>query len=194
MAILSSAIPCRASLHKWAINCLINMLVLFAPAIALAQEQSLQLYEQKIKAGIVYNLLKYTAWPPSVIPNQRGKIQLCILGDDPFDGYLSPLEGRTAQQIPISITQLQNIDDAAECNVVIIHRNQAPNLGQLLQYLNKKHILTVSDIEHFAQTGGMVELAKEGEKISLHINTSAISNAQLTIQGPMLKLAKIVSS
>lgn len=159
----------------------------------LAQEKSLQLYEQKIKAGIIYNLLKYTAWPPDSIPNPQGKLQLCIFGEDPFEGYLSPLEGRTAQQIPITIRQLQKIEETANCNVVIIHRDQAPVLSKLLRYLNDKNILTVSDIEHFAQNGGMVELAKEGEKISLHINTNAIGNARLNIQGPMLKLAKIVS-
>ena len=194
MAILGFTGSCNIFLRRFAVTCLLSGIVLFATANTLAQETSLQLYEQKIKAGIIYNLLKYTAWPADAVPNPQGKLQLCIFGKDPFEGYLSPLEGRTAQQIPIAIVQLQQIEETTYCNVVIIHRDQAHVLSELLPYLNDKHILTVSDIEHFAKKGGMVELAKEGEKISLHINTNAIGNARLNIQGPMLKLAKIVSS
>jgi hypothetical protein len=192
MAILDPALKKPCTLHRLMLSYLLSGFVALIASKAIAEETSLQLYEQKIKAGIVYNLLKYTIWPEEAIPNKNGKLQICLYGDDPFDGYLSPLEGRTAQQIPIAITQLNNIKEAEHCNVVIIHRNQAKALTELLPHLDNKNILTVSDIEHFAQQGGMVELAKDGEKISLHINTNVINNTRLNIQGPMLKLAKIV--
>ena len=44
-----------------------------------------------------------------------------------------------------------------------------------------------------AQAGGMVELAKEDQKISLYINRDAVGSAGLTIQDQMLKLARLVS-
>lgn len=173
---------------------LIFLLLCAFSGAAGAQEKPVELYEQKIKAGLVYNLLKYTAWPKESALNTKGKLQICLLGADPFDGYLSPLEGRTAQQVPIAIDHIKNIADAVQCSVVIIHRSQAQNLPELLLTLKGKNILTVSDIEQFAQQGGMVELTKEGEKISLHINKGAVIHAGLNIQDPMLKLAKIVSS
>lgn len=173
---------------------LILSLHLFFSSLVNAQEKPLQLYEQKIKAGLVYNLLKYTAWPKESALNINGKLEICLLGEDPFDGYLAPLEGRTAQQVPIAISHIKNISEAVQCSVVIIHRNQSQNLPELLLTLKGKNILTVSDIEQFAQQGGMVELTKEGEKISLHINKNAVTHAGLNIQDPMLRLAKIVAS
>lgn len=194
MAVLILAGRYRIFIRTLTLLCLCSCLALTTFGKAHADEKSLQLYEQKIKAGIVYNLLKYTDWPEEAALNNQGKLHICLYGADPFDGYLAPLEGRTAQQIPIAISHLQNIAETEQCSVVIIHRNQTRSLPELLTYLSNKNILTISDIEHFAASGGMIELAKEGEKISLYINTNAISNARLSIKGPMLKLAKIVSS
>lgn len=168
-----------------------------------AEEQPLPLYEQKIKAGLVYNLLKYTEWPKisTVLrddnksaenPNNT-KLQICLFGDDPFDGYLSPLEGRTAQQATITIIHVTQVQQTEHCSVVIIHRNQTQHLTQLLQFLRGKNVLTISDIAQFAEQGGMVEMTRQDEKIALHINKESLDSAKLSIDARMLKLATIVS-
>ena len=151
----------------------------------------LQLYEQKIKAGLVYNLLKYTVW--SVFSGAtKPTLKVCLYGDDIFDGYLAPLEGRTAQQAVIAIKHVNLVKEVGNCQAVIIHNSQAKNLTEILQFIEGKQILTISDIHQFSRLGGMVELAKEGEKVSLYINKSAVTHAGLTIDGSMLRLAKIV--
>lgn len=165
---------------------------------AYADEAPRQL-EQKIKAGLVYNLLKYTIWPKESATQKesttikKDELQVCLFGDDPFDGYLAPLQGRTAQQFLISITHVKQVDETDLCNVVIIHRSQEKHLSELLDYLNDKHVLTISDIGQFSRRGGMIEMAKEDEKIGLYVNKAAIDHAGLDIEGHMLKLAKIVS-
>jgi hypothetical protein len=167
-----------------------------------ANEQSLPLYEQKIKAGLVYNLLKYTEWPKIAAVQSDKKsaevsniatLQICLFGDDPFDGYLSPLEGRTAQQATISIIHITQVQQTERCSAVIIHRNQAHQLTQLLQFLRGKNVLTISDIAQFAEQGGMVEMTRQDEKVALHINKDSLDNAKLNIDARMLKLATIVS-
>lgn len=186
MAILAQAKKAGVAISAGVILCLL-------PIFVCAEEKTLQLYEHKIKAGLVYNLLKYTAWPKESVSQKSGRLQICLFGEDPFDGYLSPLKGRTAQQAPISITHIKNVEDTQGCSVVIIHRNQEKNLSALLQFLKNKNVLTISDIAQFAQRGGMVEMATENEKINLYINKNAVNHAGLNIQDPMLKLAKIVA-
>ncbi|HTH32401.1 MAG TPA: YfiR family protein, partial [Lacibacter sp.] len=99
-----------------------------------------------------------------------------------------------AQQALISITHINKVENTTGCSVVIIHRDQEKNLSALLQFLQNKNVLTISDIAQFAQRGGMVEMSKEDEKINLYINKNAVNHAGLNIQEPMLKLAKIVAS
>lgn len=170
--------------------CLIAVLVFCASSFpARSDEQPLALYEQKIKAGLVYNLIKYTQWPEKTIGE---KLHLCLFGGDPFNGYLAPLEGRTAQQVTISIKRINDIPATKNCHILVIHEDQKSQLAGLLASLENENILTVSDIKAFATQGGMVELAKENEKISLHINNNSIIQNRLKIDDRMLKLARIV--
>jgi len=159
------------------------------------------LYEQKIKAGLVYNLIKYTEWPktPLTPPNQiknnynAPTLTVCLFGDDPFDGYLTPLQGRTAQQSVISIIHATRITEMANCSAIIVHQSQRDQLPGLLEFLQGKSILTLSDIEKFAELGGMIELARQEEKIELRVNKNSLDNAKLVIDARMLKLAKIIA-
>jgi hypothetical protein len=162
------------------------------------------LYEQKIKAGLVYNLIKYTEWPNSISVSNRDlktqdnhtaiTLKICLFGEDAFDGYLSPLQGRTAQQATIAIIHIKEVQQTQECNVVVLHRDQEHQLSLLIQFLQGKNILTISDISQFAEHGGMVELTRKDEKIALRINKKSLENAKLGIDARMLKLATIVTS
>ncbi len=158
-----------------------------------AEESSSYLYEQKIKAGIIYNFLKLTTWPDAAV-RAKGGLSVCLLGGDPFGGYLYPLEGKTAQQRLISITKIYSADAAAGCSLVFVHRNEADSLPDILKAVAESPALTVSDIEGFAEMGGMVELAKENEHISLYVNENEARASGIRISDGILKLAKRVST
>lgn len=170
--------------------------LLFHAPIARAQDSSapLQLYEQKIKAGLLYNFLKYTSWPADVISRSNGALRVCLLGADPFDGYLYPLDGKTAQQYVIMITRVSSASDTGGCSLVYIHRSEEAHLPEILETLHGQHVLTVSDIGGFAALGGMVEFATEDQRINLVINKRAVDSAGLGIQNRLLKLAKLVTT
>jgi len=183
------------------IGCLL-IAVIFIDLPAAYAQTTAPLYEQKIKAGLVYNLIKYTEWP-NTISMQDSKntdshntvvLKVCLFGEDPFDGYLSPLQGRTAQQATIAISHITQIQQAQDCSAVVVNRDQEQQLQPLLQFLQGKNVLTISDITHFAERGGMVELTRQDEKIALHINKNSLDSAKLGIDARMLKLATIVAS
>lgn len=177
------------------IRCILCAAFLLLPVPSQAQQgEALHLYEQKIKAGLIYNFLKFTAWPESSLSQNGGKLNVCLFGGDPFDGYLYPLEGRTAQQYLISIKKIDAINQLNSCNLIVVHHDRKGSLPQLFQSLKGKPILTISDINDFARQGGMVEMVKEEERVNLYINEKEASNAGVQIQSRILKFAKLVST
>ncbi len=154
-----------------------------------AGEAPVKLFEQKIQAGLIYNFLKFTTWPSSaIVANHLG---VCLYGGDPFDGYLSPLKGRTAQQYVISIRETHAPDDLAGCNVVVIPEGRDADFSNLQPMLTAKNILTVSPIDRFADNGGIIEMSMQKDRrIHLYINTSAASAAGLSISSRLLSLAE----
>lgn len=162
-------------------------LLLHGPA-ARAQDSSSQL-EKKVKAGLIYNFLKYTAWPENA-GGQSDGFKLCLLGPNPFSGALKPLEGRTAQNKTIAILRVETIEEGRKCHLLFIHSNLDNGLPGFLERIKGYPVLLVSDMEGFADRGGMVELATENGYINIHVNRDALRESGLVIQDRLLKLAK----
>lgn len=158
-----------------------------------AQDQAhLQLQEHKIKSALIYNLLKYSNWNDGASVQDKD-LRVCLLGGDSFDGYLNPLEGRTAQQRTIHIVEINAAQQALACHLVFIHRNQTSNITAIISQLEGKAILSVSDIENFAALGGIVELStRSDQRVHLQINEGMARKSNLVIGDRILKLAEIV--
>jgi hypothetical protein len=147
------------------------------------------LNEQKIKAGLLYNFLKYTDWP------QVGQktLNVCLFREDSFEGSLDPIRGRTAQQHQISIVRINSASQVGTCHAVFIPAVAASSVSEILAQARGKGILTVSDIHGFARQGGMIEFAmKDDQRIHILINRAAISAADIRIQSRITRLAESV--
>lgn len=155
--------------------------------------EKINLNAQKIEAGLIYNFLKYTTWPENILSEEKSRISVCLYGEDAFEGYLYPLEGRTAQKFTIGIRHVHNIGQLDGCHVVFINQSHQSSLSAILRHIKGKNILTISNIPDFAKKGGMVEFNMGQDKhIHLHINRSSIGTAGLRIEDRLMKLAKVV--
>jgi hypothetical protein len=67
-------------------------------------------------------------------------------------------------------------------------------LPQVLRNLQSEPILTVGDMDQFAERGGMVQLTIEDKQVHFTINLGAASREQLRIRSNLLALARIVES
>src|SRR5690242_6977255 len=85
----------------------VTLLPIFSASSQAEEHNRLQLQEQTIKAGLVYNFLKYTTWPEGA----GGNLRVCFFGGEPLNGNLSSLEGRTAQQSTINIVRVGGIQE-----------------------------------------------------------------------------------
>lgn len=173
-------------IHRAGLALLLLAAACLSPAYG---EDNVRLVEQEIKAGLLYNFLKYTQWPTEHV--NHGAV-VCLIGGDPFGGHLQPMAGRTVNQHSIEIRNLQNIQDVGACSLLYIHENQKPYWSQLQKALAGKDVLTVSDFDGFAESGGMIEFARNDNRISVKINVDAVTAAHLTVESRLLRLARTV--
>ena len=164
----------------------LSALLSATPALA----DQMQLDATKVKAGLVYNLLKYTRWQKSSPVMIDKKLTVCLYGGDPFNGALDPLQGRTAQQLAIDIIETEDPNAITDCSLVIIHRSEADSVPTLLKTLDRKSILTISDIDDFTHEGGMVAFTRDENRVALVLNVPAIQAAGLIVEDRLIKLAK----
>lgn len=172
---------------------LIGLIVAAALALPVYAAENLQLVEQQIKAGLVYNFLKYTEWPPGRMPAAGQEIAVCLLGGDPFGGYLQPLAGRTVNQQVIGIRSVPAVAEAQNCSLLVVHPSQEANWPGIQRMLAEQSILTVSDMPGFATSGGMIEFTRINNRIGVTINTDTVTAANLMVQDRLLRLARTVN-
>lgn len=166
---------------------LLLWLCLLAPLPAYADE--LTLHEPEIKAGLLYNFLKYTDWPAG---RNQGMLVVCVFGSDPFEGYLKPMGGRTVNQREIALRTIHDAAEAKNCHLLFVNANEKDSWPQLQAALGGSSVLTVSDFDGFASSGGMIEFGHEDNHISANLNIDAVTAASLHVQDRLLRLVKVV--
>jgi len=154
------------------------------PVTALEQD------EAAVKAAFIYNFTKFVEWPPET----SGPLQICLLGEpDPLLNALMNLEGKQSQG---SIIHVRNAGRDASlldgCRVIVVGVSETVRAAAILGNVQKQPALTVSEIERFADDGGMIGLVVDGARVRFEINAQAAQRANLKLSAQLLKLARKV--
>jgi hypothetical protein len=149
-------------------------------------QENLRLVEQDIKAGLLYNFLRYTQWPGAA---PTASALVCVYGRDPFAGRLQPMAGRTVNQRTIEIRAVRSVPELDACSLLFIDAEARERWPALRDHLAGRAVLTVSDFSGFADSGGMIEFTRIDNRIGMRINTEAVGAARLVVQDRLLRLA-----
>lgn len=176
---------------RWLLGAIIGAYLALAPR--LPAEGALQ-REYEIKAAYLYNFINYINWPEQALPPAGGTITIGVIGQNPFGAALAPLAGKRIKGRTIAVKECASLSDAAGCQIVFISPSEKPRLEDILQGLKEAKVLSVSEIDGFAERGGMINFISERNKIRFEINSEAARRTGLTISSELLKLARVVKS
>ena len=150
--------------------------------------------EYLIKAAYLYNFMKFIEWQSEAFAAELSPINLCILGADPFGAALQSIRDKTVRGRRIHIRHVNDVQEASGCHVLFISASEKGSLKQILAALKHSAILTVGEVERFAQQGGIINFILVENKIHFEINPEAAQQHGIKISSQVLRLAKIVSS
>ena len=156
------------------------------------QAQSLLEREYQIKAGFLYNFLKFIEWPSDVLPETSGTINICVLGDELAREAFESLNGKMVKDRRLAVRRLEPVKDLLSCHVLFIGASEEKRFPQIMQSLRGLRVLTVGEIERFAQSGGIINFVTERNKVRFEINVDSAARAGLKVSSQLLSLAKVV--
>jgi hypothetical protein len=148
--------------------------------------------EYELKAGVLYHVIDYVEWPDAARSNQPPVIQIGLLGQIPFAEALEVLDGKMLQGRRLVVKRLSSSQEAATCQVLFIGASEKPRVEEIIVELKNQPILTVSEVDGFAESGGMVNLLAGPKRVEIEINRKVASQARLGLSSHLLKLAKVV--
>lgn len=144
--------------------------------------------EEAVKAGFVYNFVKFTHWTGDREGDGR-PLNICTPGALPLDGQLALLHGRTVGSRTLVLRAHVAISEWRTCQVLYLPDAEAVRTETTLRSLGSAPVLTISDQPGFVQAGGMIGLRVEDNRVRFDVNLLAAQRAGLTLSSQMLKLA-----
>ncbi len=149
--------------------------------------------EYQVKAAFIYKFATYIRWPASAGTTATPFV-IGIIGKDPFGSSLyEVVRAQTVQGRGIRIRALSRMEEVHECDLVFVCASERRNLAQIVAALRGSPVLTVGDMDRFAEQGGMIGLVTtEDNHIRFDVNRAAIDRAGLRASAQLLHLARIV--
>lgn len=176
--------PVVAACTRGARRMLCALLLLGAAAGGLAQPAS----EHAVKAGFVFNFIKFTQWPAGD-EAVSAPLRLCSTGAEALQGQLAQLQGRAMGGRALEVVPGAVAAKVRQCDVLFIGEGDADRLDALLRGLGNAPVLTVGDLPGFVQAGGMIGLRIEANRVRFDVNLAVAQRSGLVLNSQMLKLA-----
>jgi hypothetical protein len=149
--------------------------------------------ETTLKSAFLYKFTHFVDWPPEALGKAGDPFAMCVLGRDELTDVLEhAVEGRTARNRPLVVRRIKSVDEVQGCHLLFIGWSQLEKIEQILGALGRQPTLTVGDVKGFAHRGGMINLTKEGRRLSFEINRRAAERAGIHFSSQLLKLANLV--
>jgi hypothetical protein len=178
-------------MNKYLLNIIYALCLIVCSAVNLpAQEHKAGEYQ--VKALFLYNFINFVDWPADSSIHTSPTINVCVIGDDPFDNALDDIRDKTVKDKKLAIRFYRPYDEPKGCHLLFIPASEKRHAAHILKSLRDANVLTVGDTDETARQGAIIGFYIEQKKVRFVINIEAAKRAGLKISAKLLKLAKII--
>jgi hypothetical protein len=144
-----------------------------------------------LKAAFLANFVKFTEWPHDQMA--AGKVfTFCVSGDQAVATALEQGAREHAGPPALSIIVVALDGPVSSCQMLYLAGLDLRRARRVIEALKGAAVFTVSDVEGFAEAGGVAQLRLERGRMRFTINPAAAQRARLALSAKLLSLATIV--
>ncbi|MDH5541857.1 MAG: YfiR family protein [Nitrospinota bacterium] len=151
--------------------------------------------EYQVKSVFIYNFAKFVDWPEQAFSSEASPVNVCVLGEDPFGNEMDLLTKKSARGRGFDVLRFSKFKDKEElksCHLLFISKSEESRIGSIIESLSGFGVLTISDVEGFMDSGGIIEFTMRENKVRFAVNLKASEQAGIRISAKLLKLAEAV--
>ncbi len=150
--------------------------------------------ESLIKAVMLRKFVEFVEWPEANAPRKLLRANVCVYGDsDIMDTAV--VFSKTSEKSTLKYG-MEHIDTlnfpASKCQIVFIGNVSESAMGDAIEKLKTRSVLTISDSSEFVEKGGMVGFVVVDGRLRYNINNSAFNEAGLKVDAQLLEIANKV--
>ncbi|MCO1333177.1 YfiR family protein [Microbulbifer sp. OS29] len=148
---------------------------------------------RKVMVEYIVHFAYHLQWPVNAFKNSNAPFKVCLMGGDSLGDPLAKrfknhrIDGRDVKLETIDAKEMLR---ARKCQIVVLGTMDRDTLLKALVALEFFPVLTVSDAERFAATGGMIEFADSGREVALRMNKTMLEKAELKMGSSLFRLGR----
>ncbi|HEX4342996.1 MAG TPA: YfiR family protein [Verrucomicrobiae bacterium] len=178
------------TLRRGTLLALVAILLALTPLPASSQTTS---KEYQLKAVFIFNFVQFVDWPSNTFADANAPFRIGILGDNPFGSALDEtVSGETVHGRKIVIVRATRAESLSDCQIIFISRSERNHLNDIIATIDHHPVLTVSEMDDFAQRGGIINFYLDENKVRFEINPATARACNLVVSSQLLSVGKVV--
>jgi hypothetical protein len=156
--------------------------------------------ESALKAAFLYNFARFTEWPAEEL-EAAAPLDICLTDVSVAEALEPMIAGKSVGDHLLVVTRLRPDgtprDGGARgglraCEMLYLGRLDLKASHAVLMTLAGQSVFSVSDVNGFAQAGGVARFFVDGANLRFEINMLAARRSRLEISAKLLQIAIIV--
>jgi hypothetical protein len=157
-------------------------------AVAAGSADAAPRLEYQVKAGYLYNFLRFTEWPADSLP-AGAPYRIGVIDDEGTTKIIADsLNEKRINERPIQVVALPSDGSTMGCHLIFVPRTRKFTITQT----PPPPVLLVGESDSFAAESGMIGFVTRGYNIRFQVNLVATQRAGLKLSGRLASLAEIV--
>jgi hypothetical protein len=145
----------------------------------------------EVKAAFLYNFARFTEWPADAIASESAALVIGVAGDEALRRTIDNLvRGKFAGIRSLKTRLVKNANDTAGVQILYIGGTAASQAEDFVQALNHGPVLTIGDVDQFAEKGGMINFMISDNRVRFEIRVDATEQSGLKVSSRVMTLAR----
>lgn len=150
--------------------------------------------EEKLKAAYIFNFSRFASWPELSLPEH---LTICIITENSPGAALKALETRSVNNRKIDVRYYSSLVKINGCAVAYLPSSDTRLQQQLIDQVQHRSVLTISNGVDFVEMGGMIGFVekytlrkfRQSSGLGFAINLNAAKQANIKLSSKLLDLA-----
>lgn len=143
-----------------------------------------QVSSATLQAVFLYQSIKYLEWPSDELAN----FEILVVGEgEIYQELLKIAKSRKVGNRSIVVKQVKSLSIAPSCHIVIFTGDSQAE--SLINTVNAKPILLVTNTEGLLEKGSDLNFIKKGDKLSYQLNATALQGKKIKVSSSFSAMA-----
>lgn len=146
--------------------------------------------EYEVKMGFIFNFANFVTWPDEAFDSSGESLLFCFASDHPAANVLFQLNDQSIQGRRLEVRKIESEIGSEKCHILFFGTDSKSFIRSGLTAIRGQHILTIGEIDGFAQMGGVINFFDQTNKLRFEVNIDAAKRENLKFSAQILQSAQ----